>query len=131
MAEPALELQRVIVAACKAAPAVAGGRVYDRVPEATAFPYLSIGDGETIGDDNDCFDSSEVFMRVHCWSREPGFVEAKTIAGLVRERMKQEFTISGFLVVNAEHVITRYLHDPDGLTAHAVVEFRYLVDHDN
>lgn len=130
MTDPTLAIQAAIVAALKTATAVAGGRVYDSVPAEPTFPYVTVGDGDTVGDDNSCFESSEVNIPVHIWSRAVGFPEAKAIAALVRARCKVEFTISGFKVVNAEYVTARYLRDPDGLTSHAVVEFRYLVDHD-
>lgn len=129
MSDPTLPLQAAIVTALKASPAVADGRIYDRIPTDPVFPYVTVGEGDTVGDDNSCFDSSEVNVSVHVWSRAVGFPEAKGIVALVRERLRTEFTISGFLVVNAEYVTTRYLRDPDGLTSHAVVEFRYLIDH--
>lgn len=130
MSDPALAIQKAIVAALKEAPAVAGGRVYDRVPDVATFPYVSVGEGESIGDDNECWDASEVTATVHVWSRAVGFPEAKQIAATVRERLTQEFTITGFQVTVAEHVISRFLRDPDGLTSHVAMEFRYLVDHD-
>lgn len=130
MSDPSLEIQRAIVAALKVATAVAGGRIYDRIPDNPTFPYVQVGDGETVGDDNPCFDASEVNVQAHVWSRAVGYPEAKAIAAVVRTRLTQEFTITGFKVTEAEHVVTRYLRDPDGLTSHAVVEMRYLVDHD-
>lgn len=131
MSDPHLEIQRAQVAALKVAPAVAGGRIRDRVDAAEAFPYVTVGDGETFGDDTDCFRASEVISRVHVWSRAVGWPEAKQIAGDVRTRLAVDLVLTGFRVVDSEHVITRYLRDPDGLTSHAVVEFRYLVDHDS
>lgn len=138
MSDPAFEIQKAVFAALAAAPAVAGGRIYDRVPRSPTFPYVTIGDGDTVGDDTDCYDSSEVTVTVHVWSREPdngsglqpGFPESKIIAGLVRSRLKQEFVLTGFSVVNAQHLVTRNFRDPDGVTSHAVIEMRYLVDHE-
>ncbi|EJW12735.1 gene transfer agent-like protein [Rhodovulum sp. PH10] len=128
--DPSLALQGAIVAALKATPAVAGGRVLDDVPLEAEFPHLQVGEGETVGDDTECLVSSEVTMQVHVWSRAVGFPEARRIAGEVRARCTTAFALEGFTVVLAEHLQTRFLRDPDGLTSHAVVEFRYLVDHD-
>lgn len=130
MSDPTLAVQGAIVAALKAAPAIASGRVYDHVPEAATFPYVNVGEGDTVGDDNGCWDASEVNVSVHVWSRAIGFPEAKEIAAEVRRRCRTEFILAGFTVTSAEHVTTRFLRDPDGLTSHAVVELRYLVDHD-
>lgn len=132
MSDPSLAVQGAIVAALKAGTAVCGGRIYDAVPDNPTFPYLTCGEGDTTGDDNSCGDASEVNVSIHVWSRAVGFPEAKQIAALVRERCRVEFDLasSGFTVVNAQYVTTRFLRDPDGLTSHAVVEMTYLVDHD-
>lgn len=130
MSDPTLAIQGAILAALKVAPAVAEGRIYDQVPGKPTFPYVTIGGGDTVGDDNSCFDASEVNVSVHVWSRAVGFPECKTLAALIRPRLKTEFTLTGFTVSSAEYVTTRYFRDPDGLTSHAVVEFRYLVDHE-
>jgi hypothetical protein len=130
MADPALVLQGAILSALKASPAVAAGRVYDRVPENPVFPYVTIGDGDSVGDDNDCWDATEFTAQVHVWSRAVGYPEVKGLASDVRSRLTTEFSVSGFKVTNAQHLITRFMRDPDGLTSHAVVELRYLVDHD-
>lgn len=130
MADPSLLLQGAIVSALKAAPAVAAGRIYDRVPESASFPYVTVGEGDTVGDDNSCADASECNVQAHVWSRAVGKVEAKQIAALVRARLKSKFTLAGFQVTVVEYVTTRYLDDPDGITTHAVCEFRYLIDHD-
>lgn len=129
MTEPSLALQGAIVAALKAAPPVCGGRVFDSVPAGAEFPYVSLGEAEVLGDDNACWAASDVTVRVHVWSRAVGFPEAKGIAAEVRARCVAEFPLDGFVVTSAEHVQTRHLRDPDGLTSHAVVELRYLVDH--
>lgn len=131
MPDPSLALQGAQVAALKAGPAVAGGRIYDTVPESPTFPYVTVGEGDAVGDDNECWNATEFNSQVHVWSRAVGFPECKTIAALVRDRLTAEFTITGFKVTEAEYVTARYLRDPDGLTNHAVVELRYLIDHDN
>ena len=130
MADPALAIQGAHVSALQANPALCGGRVYDKPPANPTYPYIQVGDGDTVGDDNDCFDASEFNAQVHVWSQAAGLVEVKQIAADVRARLRTEFVIAGFVIVEARHVITRYLRDPDGISSHAVVEFRYLVDHD-
>lgn len=129
MSDPSLLLQGAIVAALKASPAVAGGRIYDSVPPSPSFPYVTIGLSDTVGDDNECWDASECNVQVHVWSRAVGMPEAKGIAAMVRDRLTTEFSLTDFRVVNAQYVTTRYLRDPDGLTTHAVVELTYLIDH--
>lgn len=130
MADPSLALQGAIVSALKAAPAVAGGRVYDRVPGNPTFPYVTVGEGQTIGDDNSCFEASECIASVDVWSRAVGLPEAKGLFATVRDRLTTEFTLAGFKVTVAEFVTARNLNDPDGITTRVAAEFRYLIDHD-
>jgi hypothetical protein len=136
MSDPNLAIQGAIVAALKADSAVKAligpttARVYDRVPANVTYPYVRVGPGQTVGDDNPCFDASEVNAEVHVWSNAVGFPECKQIAAAVRRVCRQTFDLSpNFAVTEVEYVTTRYLDAPDGLTSHAVVEFRYLVDH--
>jgi hypothetical protein len=128
MADPALALQGYQVQTLRGATSV-GTRVYDTVPDAAAFPYISLGEAQVLGEDNDCNDASEVVTQVHVWSRKKGFPEAKQIAGEVRAALAGTPVLEGFAVPVAEFVRTEYMNDPDGLTRHAVVEFRYQVDH--
>lgn len=133
MSDPALALQASQVSALKgdsALTALITQRVYDEVPEAPTFPYVVVGDVQVLGQDTeDCGDGSEVFSRVHVWSRAVGFPETKRIAAEVRRVLKVTPTLSGFTVTVVEFVQTQFLNDPDGLTRHAVIEHRYLITH--
>lgn len=128
MSDPSLEVQGAIVAALKAAD-VAGDRIYDTVPDGVVFPYVTVGEGDTVGTDNSCWAASEVTIQVHVWSRAVGFPECKTIAAAVRGALSQPLTLATHRNMSAEFVVARFLRDPDGITRHAAIEFRYLVDH--
>jgi hypothetical protein len=134
MSDPALPLQAAIVTALKSGGGIAGvgARVYDEPPVKAAFPYVVVGDCHVVGDDNDCADASEVFSQVHAWSRasEPDYwSELKTIAGALRDRLRAEPVLAGFIVTVVQFEQVQYLRDPDGLTRHAVIEHRYLITH--
>lgn len=135
MSDPSLALQGAVVARMKAdAPIVAlvGTRIYDEVPTSATFPYLVVGDGQVVGDDDDCVDVSEVTFQIHAWTRPPadtGWPKAKSIAAAVRTAMKAPFTLGGFDVLLSEFTQIQFLKDPDGLTRHAMVEFRFLIVH--
>lgn len=132
MSDPGLALQGALVTALKATGGVGtGARVYDDVPASPTFPYVQIGDDQVLGDDVECAELSEVFTRIHVWSRAVGFVETKTIAGAVRARIRAtNFSLSGFTVKEVEFVQIQYLRDPDGQTRHAVIEIHFLIQHD-
>lgn len=125
---PTLELTGAIVAQLKAA-AVSGGRIYDKVPEGPTFPYVTIGSSFEIQDDADCIPGVEIDFRLHVWSRAPGFPECLRVAEATRAALhRQELTLDENAFVLVEHIRTDKLRDPDGLTSHAVVEFRAIVE---
>jgi len=129
VSDPSLALQGGLVALLKSGGGVGtGDRVYDEVPEKPTFPYISIGDDQVVGDDNDCSEISEVFCRIHVWSRAVGYPETKQIAGAVRTRLRATApTVTGFTVDVVEFQQHQFLRDEDGKTRHAVVEYRFLI----
>lgn len=132
MSDPSLEVQAAIVAALKtngALPAVVSARVYDSVPTAPVFPYISLGDCQVLPDKAECIDGAELFLQIDVWSRAVGFPESKQIAKAIVVKLDdQPLTVAGHDVVIFEHQSTQYLRDPDGLSRHAALSFRALVN---
>lgn len=129
MSDPSLPLQGGLVALLKSGGGVGTGeRVYDSVPDAPSFPYISLGDDQVVGDDNDCSEISEVFCRIHVWSRAIGYPETKQIADAIRSRLRVTApTVTGFSVDVVHFQQIQFLRDEDGKTRHAVVEYRFLL----
>lgn len=133
MSEPSVELQRGIYSALTGSAALTaaasnGVRVYDRVPAPAVFPYITISDAQVIDDGNSCEpDQFEVFADLHVWSRAVGMAEAKTIAGVIRSVLLAITSVSNWTVSVADFQTARHFADPDGLTTHSVVTFRFLL----
>lgn len=136
MSDPSLDLQKAIVAALRAdagVEALVVDRIYDRVPPTVQFPYVSIGAESALeddpGGDEDCGVGYEVTIGLDVWSRAVGKPEMKRIAGAVRAALHlQDLELDNHRLVLLEHVATRYLTDPDGLTSHGALDFRALID---
>lgn len=122
------ELQKAIVDALKAAPAVAGGNVYDRVPTSNLYPRVTVGDEQTIDNGNTCSDGWEIYADVHVWSQKVGKVEAKEIMVAAVPRLLAIATIPGFKILATELDAHRIFTEPDGLTTHGVITIRYVID---
>lgn len=106
-----------------------GGRVYDEPPPKETFPYVTIGDGQTVPDKAGCIDGAENFIDVHVWSRRPGWVEAKALAWKVKEALDDvDLAVEGHRLIDLQYQSAQYLRDPDGLTRHAVVTFRAVTE---
>ena len=135
MADPSLALQGAINTRLRAQVPAVGNRVLDHVKSDVAFPYIELGEFQTVDDGAQCHDGVEVYATIHVWSRPkdgvtaPGQVEAKTIAGTVRGALHEaELNLgAAWQFLEIAHQDTRYLKDPDGLTSHAVLTFRALV----
>lgn len=140
MSDPALPLQEAIEATLrgsddlKAAMKSDTVRLYTMSAQIGApYPYVVIGEDQVIDDSTQCADSSEVYTTVHVWTRDSADVsesrdQAKRMAGAIRSALKGPMTVTGFDLVIQEFDSTRHLTDPDGLTAHAVVTHRFLLD---
>lgn len=121
---PAAALQKGIFEALTAV----GIRAYDRVPPDPILPYATIDEAQILDDGNTCDDDQfEAFATVHYWSRAVGQVEAKLGTDTIRSALKVPFSIGGFDITSARFDSAQHLTDPDGLTAHAVLTFRYLI----
>lgn len=133
---PDLELQGVIIARLKADPDVSAlveQRVYDKVPDAPTFPYVSLGPTEELSDDATCGDGTltgfAITLQIDCWSRTVGFPEVKRVADAVRRALVgEELALNENALVYFEHRITRTLRDPDGLTSHAALTFEAFAE---
>lgn len=133
MSDPSLLLQDAVVKRLKAdavVVALVGARIYDEIPAGANFPYVNIRGGQVNGDDIECADISEVYFQIHAWAKPPSAGgTVKKIAGAIRDAMKATLTLTGFVVEIQEYQQTQWLDDPDGLTRHAVVEFRFIIVH--
>jgi len=129
MADPSLALQGAINTRLRSGVPAVSNRVFDRVPADVVFPYIELGEFQTVDDGAQCHDGQEVYATLHVWSRTVGQVETKTIAGTVRGSLHEaELDLGGdWQFLEIAHQDTRYLKDPDGLTSHAVLTFRALV----
>lgn len=132
MSDPALAIQKALVAAIRALNTDAGTNVYDRVPEGTPYPRVNVGEGQTTNSGElPCFDATESFWTIDAWSREPGYVEVKRIASAIRVRLHD-----GALVLEGGHVLDLMLVDSteynreDGLTSRARMIVRTITHPD-
>jgi hypothetical protein len=131
VSDPSLALQGALVTLLKDAGGIGvGARVYDTVPNNVTFPYVTVGDDQIVGDDDDCEELSQAFCTIHVWSRAMGWPEAKGIAGNIRARLRSpSLSISGFAVDDVKFDQSQYLEDPDGITRHVVIDYRFLITH--
>lgn len=136
MRDPALAIQGAVIAALKLSEAgtLVGGRVYDDPPatgpgSTPTFPYIAFGEAQTVPERADCLDGSEHYLTIHAWSRAKGSPEVKRLAGAIRDALHDAaLDVPGFRLIDLAMENAQFMRDPDGLTSHAALSFRALVD---
>lgn len=132
MASPVLELTAAIVARLKGwagLSGLVGTRVYDTVSASAVFPYVSLGPIDELSDDAECIPGSEIFLQIDAWSRAVGRPEVLRVAEEVKAALHEyAASLATNALVSLEWQRIRALRDPDGVTHHAVIEFRAFVE---
>lgn len=131
IAEPGLALQAALNGRLRAEVASLASRVFDAPPQTVAFPWLSLGETQVIDDGAACIEAWELYVTLHVWSRADGQREARRIAGEVADALRDwtpDLAAQGLRCVELQHRETRVLRDPDGVTTHAVITLRAMVD---
>jgi hypothetical protein len=103
-----------------------GGRIYDQVPDNKVFPYVTIGESFPGPHHTHSRKGEETLQRIHAWSRAKGFKEGQLIAEAIRPLLDgQHFETDGFTVAGLWEGPGQAIRDPDGLTRHIVIDFRF------
>lgn len=134
IASASLALQSAVVAALAANAALTsrtGGapRIFDGVPPATPYPYLTIG--QTIERDwsTSTEDGAEHTLTVQVWSRAQGRREAHELAALVRSTLAQDtLALDGHRLVGIRHEFSESRREADNETFRALVRFRAVTE---
>ncbi|ACB83538.1 hypothetical protein Mpop_5448 (plasmid) [Methylorubrum populi BJ001] len=130
----ALALQKAMGARLAGFPAVTDlvppANIVDAHGRPARFPSVILGDGQEVAADL-TFERRHVtvFVDLHVWDRSPSFTSTKAIAGAIRAALHgDDLVLDEGRLLDLKHAGTRYLRDPDGQTAHAVVTIEALVE---
>lgn len=128
MAGAAFAFQTMVYNALMAGPAIAGGRVYDFVPDRAVYPFVSfdgIEAGDTAGT-GAAEGDTEVAFTINIWSQQDGWLEADGIAEAIYSRLHRVV-----LAQSAGHKsVFNYerdrgqIRDPDGKTRRIICRYR-------
>ena len=128
MRDPSLAIQIALVTRLTALATDAGPRIYDDIPPeeqrlqdtGAEFPYVSIGAGQLIPVDEECWDRSSTYFQIDVWTRTVGFPQTKQIAGAIRSALhEKDLTIVGHTLDRMRVESIDYSRDPDGTTRRA------------
>jgi len=128
MSEASLAAQRVAVMAMRSRPAlldlVPSANIFDRHTRPEIFPCVIVGEAQTVADEAECVDGSEVYLTMHVWTRENSFVDCKSIAGEIRRALKDVSEIQDGIACDFYFEDSNFMRDPGGELSHGVVQFQ-------
>lgn len=129
MSDPAFALQKALHDALRGE-TDAGDNVFDTVPASNAFPRITFGPGQSIGNFADCYDGTESFLEINIWSQKTaGLPEVKRISDQVREILhdaESSIEIAGHTLQLLEFQDSVFSRDDDERTSRARMTFRAL-----
>lgn len=131
---PDLELQAAIVTKLKANAALQAltgnaDRVHQVVPKDPPFPYVTIGESQSVPDFAACIDGAELFVTLHVYSRASGYEEAKRIMAALDDALDDiDLTLVDNRCLEIRNDGSRVFKDSDNVTSHGVITFRALVE---
>lgn len=133
MASPFWELQKAIYASLVAdAPLVAvlgAARVYDDVPRAAAFPYVTFGPGTTRDWSTGTEAGAEHLVTLRAWSKAGGEKQVHEILEALRAALHEAaLTVSGHRLVSLRHEVSDMLRGGDGETYQGIARFRAVTE---
>lgn len=108
---------------------VPAAAILDRHARPAPDPSIIIGEGQTLAGDDIARRTQRLVLDLHCWRKEQSLTGVKAIAAAVRTALHAgRLTLDGgYHCGDCAVTATRYLRDPDGETAHAVVTVEILV----
>lgn len=130
-----VSLQDVVLSRLLADPVVSGivsDRIYDGVPAGAELPYISFGATDYTPDDADCIEGRQETIQLDCWSRDHGRKwPCKQLVDAVKKSLHDaEADMSEGALVLMRVTMVRVLDDPDGLTAHGIVQVMAIIEED-
>jgi hypothetical protein len=132
----ALALQEAVYKRLKDSTALASkiSEVYDGFPDQeknpSKFPFITIGDANSVPFNSYQHAGEEVYFDIHIWSRYRGFKEGLEITGIVQSLFnQQEIDVEEFGTVSSFLESTDTMRDTDGITRHIILRYRFIIQY--
>ncbi len=104
-------------------------RVYDDVPAAAIFPFVTLGEGSASDWSTMTERGAEHLITLHVWSHYEGHKEAADILGLMEALLHDAgLSLSGHALVDLSAQGSEILRDPAAAITHGVIRFRAVTE---
>ncbi len=108
---------------------VPASKILDRNSRPAPDPSIVLGEDQEVDEERVARNVVRVYSTLHIWQKEAGLVGVKAIAGAIRSALATDKLSFAAPYHFADCLVssTRFLRDPDGETAHAVLTIETLV----
>lgn len=132
MSDPTDDIQDALMQTLKSDADLMGivSGVFDGPMQNQAYPYITFGPWDSLPDDTECIDGERHTVQIDIWSRFHGRLkEANRIGGMVKKVLHDaELDTGDTQFCECRILSRRCFHDPDGITAHAIVTVEVQVN---
>jgi hypothetical protein len=133
MTSAAADLQKALFAALNGDAALAallgGEKVFDRVPDKAAFPYVTFGRTSIFDWSTGTEIGTEQLCTLHVWSKAKGRKEALDIMAAMQARLEQApLELAGHHLVNFRFEFAEVLFHDEQAAYHGLLRFRAVIE---
>lgn len=106
-----------------------GQDIFDDVPRAARFPYLTLGQSTIRDWSGTGLDGAEHLLTLHVWSRANGRKEVYEILDVLRGLLNDaSLGLVGYRLICLSHQFSEARREPDGETYHGLIRFRAVTE---
>lgn len=133
MASSSWSLQKVIYDVIVADAVILGllgaPRIFDAVPDKSAFPYITLGQSSVVDWSTGSEAGEEHRLTLNVWSRAAGRRETHELMAALRTALHEhELVLDGHRLVNFRHELSEVRREADGVTTRGIVRFRAVTE---
>jgi len=102
-----------------------GPRIYDDVPHAAAYPFVTMGQTSSADWGTGTEDGEEHIVTLHVWSSFGGRSEAQAIMGAIRDALHAaRLSLAGHTLITLRQQFSDIRREADGITVHGLLRYR-------
>jgi uncharacterized protein DUF3168 len=117
-------INQALKASSDLAALLGGVRIYDRPPEATGFPFITLGQSALRDWSTGAEDGADQRLTVHVWSPFGGKKHMQDIIKAVRTSLSDWPLAAGRERVTLNHEFSEARLDPEGDSFHGIIRYR-------
>ena len=133
MTHPSAELQasifQTLTGDAQLVGLLGGPKVFDRIPERAAFPYLTLGRTAVVDWSTGSEEGAEHVLTLHVWAKGGGKAETFAIMDQVTTKLHDaHLSLNGHTLVNLRLQFAEARQEPDSPTYHGILRFRAVTE---